>query len=241
MQKTVRMRGKAGTLAGILHVPEGYPPFPGVQLCHGLASRKENYADLAILLCEAGFVVLTLDCRGHGQSEGALDDCPWQDALTGLEYLQRRREVDGHRLALAGASMGANHSLHAAVRVPEVRTVVAFNTAPNEVLRDALFSQPYWERIGLSTDRARICMPEYLQYLQRSEIYELPHRLSPRPLFFLHGRNDEMVPFAVSEALYAAAAPGSRLWVVDGCDHAGLRHDARVLPEVIQWLCEKLA
>ncbi len=88
---------------------------PGVVLLHMLGHQREDWADFAAALQTAGFGVLAIDLRGHGQSEGTRQ---WlkmsQDAAIALDFLRSRPELDPDRILLAGASIGANIALNAA-------------------------------------------------------------------------------------------------------------------------------
>jgi dienelactone hydrolase len=48
--------------------------FPGVVFANGLASRQEHYAWIAMRLVDEGYVVLTYDPAGQGESEGTFGD-----------------------------------------------------------------------------------------------------------------------------------------------------------------------
>ncbi|MBC7261774.1 MAG: alpha/beta fold hydrolase [Chloroflexi bacterium] len=240
MRENLRLTGDVGHLAAHFYLPEGTAPFPTVVLCHGITSCKENYADIAQFLQREGFAVLAYDCRGHGESEGALDGNAWQDIGTVLNYLKARPEVDCQRIALVGSSMGAHNALRAAAEYPSVRAVVAFCIAAGEQLKTGLLSADYWHEIRLSGGRVRVTLPDYLLYLETVDISDLPARISPRPIFFIHARDDEFVPYTVSERLYAASSQDSRLWLLDSGGHTGPRHDPGVQREVAEWLRAKL-
>jgi len=236
----VALKGGAGRLAAHFYLPPGEPPFCGVVLCHGITSNKENYADLASFLRGEGFAVLCFDCRGHGQSQGGLDGSAWQDVLTAVDYLAQREEVDAERLAVVGSSMGAHNGLRAAAESPAVRTVVALNTSTSEVLLQGLLDRQYWHWIHLSGGRVRITLPDFLVYLEGENSYELPRMIQPRPLFFIHARDDELVPYAVGEKLRAQASEGSRLWLIDQGGHSGPRRDPVVQRAIAGWLHDTL-
>lgn len=240
MREHLQLQGKAGRLEAHLYVPKGRLPFPAVVLCHGLTSCKENYADIAEFLQKEGFVVVAYDCRGHGESEGGLDGFAWQDVGTAVDELLARPEVDGGRIALVGSSMGAHNGLRAAAEYPQLRAVVAFNTAPGELLKVGLLDAEYWHAIHLSGGRVRVALPEYLLYLEGEDIYDLPARIRPRPVFFIHARDDEFIPYTVSERLHSVASEDSRLWLLDSGGHRGPRHDPQVQRAVADWLREKL-
>ena len=240
MCENVQLQGRAGRLAAHFYLPQGTPPFPAVVLCHGITSGKDNYTDIAEFLQADGFAVLAYDCRGHGDSEGALDSEAWQDVGTALEYLKTRSEVDAGRIALVGSSMGAHNGLRAAAEYTSLCTLVVFNTAPSEVLKQGLLNADYWHWVHLSGGQVRVALPDYLLYLENNDIFDLPARIQPRPVFFIHARDDEFVPYTVSERLHAAASEGSRLWLLDSGGHSGPRHDPDVQRVVAEWLREKL-
>ncbi|MGH7859218.1 MAG: hypothetical protein ACREQY_17965, partial [Candidatus Binatia bacterium] len=57
--------------------PSGYDPgasLPGVLFSNGLSSRQEHYYYLAERLARAGYLVLTYDPAGQGESEGTWED-----------------------------------------------------------------------------------------------------------------------------------------------------------------------
>jgi pimeloyl-ACP methyl ester carboxylesterase len=240
MRERVELRGGTGQLVGDFYIPEAAPPFPTVLLCHGLSSCKENYADIAQLLQQEGFAVLAYDCRGHGESGGALDGAAWRDVETVLGYCRQHPRVDAKRIGLLGSSMGAHNGLRAAAEYPLLRTVVAFCTAPGEVLKMGLLSADYWHSIRASGGRVRISLPDYLTYLEGEDIFDLPARIRPRSILFVHARDDELIPSAVSERLHAVAGVESRLLLLDSGGHRGPRHDPHVQRQVMDWLHEKL-
>jgi fermentation-respiration switch protein FrsA (DUF1100 family) len=240
MREKVEFQGGAGRLAGDLYVPEAVPPFPTVLLCHGLTSCKENYADIAHLLQQEGFGALAYDCRGHGESGGALDGEAWRDVGKALEYCRQHPHVDAQRIGLLGSSLGAHNGLRAAADYPLLRTVVAFCTAPGQLLKMGLLNPDYWHLIEASGGRVRLSLPGYLTYLEGEDIWDLPARIQPRPILFVHARDDELIPCAVSERLYATAGEASRLLLLDSGGHRGPRHDPQVQRQVVDWLREKL-
>ena len=50
-----------------------------------------------------------------------------------------------------------------------IGTVVAFNTAPGELLKLGLLNAQYWHSIRLSGGRVRVTLPDYLLYLEGEE------------------------------------------------------------------------
>ncbi|PIQ23743.1 hypothetical protein COW36_20405 [bacterium (Candidatus Blackallbacteria) CG17_big_fil_post_rev_8_21_14_2_50_48_46] len=98
------------TLAAKLYLPQEEGVFPGVLLCHGFASCKEEYMSLPHALCQKGFAVLSFDFSGHGESTGprgyVSEHSHLDDTLRAYQTLIDRPEVDVNRTALIGHSLG---------------------------------------------------------------------------------------------------------------------------------------
>lgn len=98
------------TLAGKLYLPAEQGNFPGVLLCHGFASCKEEFMALPHNLCREGFAVLSFDYSGHGESTGhrgyVSENGHLDDTLRAYQALIDRPEVDVQRTALVGHSLG---------------------------------------------------------------------------------------------------------------------------------------
>ena len=156
-------------LAAALYVPDGAGPFPAVLLSHMGGSNKEAWGRMPTLLRAAGYVVLTYDFRGQGESEGKLD--PPQAATdlgTALAYLRAQRSVDTTRVGLVGASMGGMASVIVAADDPGVRTVIAISSPPDAAgqypgqVIDQLSPRPF---LALGCDRDPLTRPERVRQL----------------------------------------------------------------------------
>ncbi len=110
-----------------------HPPRRGadvVVLVHGLGSSSNEWTDFSPELWRLGLGTLAIDLRGHGGSlagpRGREDFTDFdqreewpeavQDVLAAAAYL-RRRKVAARRIALMGASIGANLVSQAALRL----------------------------------------------------------------------------------------------------------------------------
>ena len=108
---------------------------PGVVVGHGFCENKLWMQPLSIELAKRGFVVVNIDFRGHGSSDGYLSDFARsnglvEDMLAGVEYLESLGFVD--RIGLAGHSMGGGTSMLTASRNPtRINATVAID-APTE-------------------------------------------------------------------------------------------------------------
>jgi dienelactone hydrolase len=112
-------------LAGTFYAPADLPPpWPGVILLHMIYGERQEWGDFPNKLSKAGYAVFAIDMRGHGDTGGEMD---WEQAQDDLQrvwkYMADRPEVDKNRLAIIGASMGANMALVTGAAQPEVRAI----------------------------------------------------------------------------------------------------------------------
>ena len=124
-------------LAGLFHPPDRPQRYVWI-LLHGLGSNKQEWLDFARRLAERGDGFLIYDARGHGESVhrahgGAIDyrefrtlgvgsewDGMADDLRSAVGFLASRFSLDVRRIAVGGASLGANVALVYAGRRPEV-------------------------------------------------------------------------------------------------------------------------
>jgi dienelactone hydrolase len=116
------------------------PNAPGVILAHMRGSDKSSFAGLAAKLADEGFAAIAIDLRGHGDTlspdgrKVALNELQNADYLDMLNdiaaahvFLASQPDVDGERVAVIGASIGANLGIIYAAGDRRVRTVVALS------------------------------------------------------------------------------------------------------------------
>lgn len=124
---------------GILLLPTGPAPVPGVLLLHGYSSRKEHVADgIGTVLQRHGIASLAIDLPLHGtrgdplQAQASRNPLAlmglWKQGLRecrlALGYLGARPEIDRDCLAVAGYSLGSFLAVTTAAQEKTVRAVV---------------------------------------------------------------------------------------------------------------------
>jgi pimeloyl-ACP methyl ester carboxylesterase len=105
---------------GLVVVGDFYPaaaPGPGVLLLHMYGGSRSDWGSFALDLQRAGFASLAIDLRGHGATGGGEDwSLASDDVAMAYAWLGAQEGVDADRLALVGASIGANLALVEAAR-----------------------------------------------------------------------------------------------------------------------------
>ncbi len=114
-------------LLGTFYPAAGIGPWPAVLLLHMLGSNREAWTEtgLPAALTEAGYAVLALDMRGHGDTGGTRDWALTEEDLPKVwRYLAGRGDIDPARIAIVGASIGANMAMRTAAREALIPAVI---------------------------------------------------------------------------------------------------------------------
>ncbi|MHB2026026.1 MAG: alpha/beta fold hydrolase [Elusimicrobiota bacterium] len=130
------------TIHALYHAPK--PGMPAVVLVHGLGSSNDEWNDFSPFLWRLGVGTLALDLRGHGQSlqgprgredySGFDSSGEWakadRDILAAVSFL-RRRKITQRRIALMGASIGANLVSRAAEKLKSAPWIALLSPGEN--------------------------------------------------------------------------------------------------------------
>ncbi|MFI5316276.1 MAG: alpha/beta hydrolase family protein [Myxococcota bacterium] len=197
------------------------PPVPVVILCHGFAEDTATTSSLARRIAKAGYAVIAIDFRGHGENRNAFalsgDGLQLrQDIDAALLYARSQPRFDGQRVALAGHSMGAFAVVAHAQQDPGVAAVVAISGAgalrgpfapPNTLLIWAAQDPPSLRKLG----REFAAKLAGLEQLVDDKTYGEPER-----------------------------GTGVRMSEVPGVDHITILYSAEAAKRVVDWLGETL-
>ncbi len=170
--KITRFPGPVGSLEGVLQLPEGDGPFPGVVVCHPHTMMGGNMFNNVVLgICRAlegaGFATLRFNFRGAGGSEGECDDGRGEadDALEAIGFMASHAAIRPEAIGLAGYSFGAGVAMKAAFRSDVVRAlcVVARSRVDAEV---DLAQKPSLPMLLVAGERDRMVSPEEIDRLR---------------------------------------------------------------------------
>jgi dienelactone hydrolase len=126
-------------IVGDYYAPAGAEPAPGIILLHMYHQDRHTWKPLIPKLVEAGFAVLAIDLRGHGESvrpaaqklaqraaerDSKLFNDMHQDVAAAYVWLAKQAHVDLAQFGLVGASVGCSVALDYAARDKSVDAVV---------------------------------------------------------------------------------------------------------------------
>ena len=196
-----------------------------VVLLHGAGSTRSDVLAQAEVIARAGYGVLLVDARGHGQSSGRAMDFGWDgdaDIAAATEHLATRPDVDGDRLGVVGLSMGGEEALGATRSNRAIRAVVAEGATGRVAADDAWLS----ERFG-----ARGLLQEQLEQLQDIVTDVLTSASVPTSCraaveasdasYLLISAGDVPDEERFAAHLSAGAPDRVQTWTVDGAGHTG--------------------
>jgi uncharacterized protein len=187
---------------------------------HTLGRTRQDMLEFALPLWRDGFNLALIDMRGHGESGGEFFTYgarEWRDVEGLLDWLVKRSDGAGDRVAVLGASAGGAVAISAAAhdrRIRAVATIGCFADLRTAAAHQASWLPGFWLRRALAK-------AERLADFRLDEAS--PERLIREvrcPVLFAHGNADGYVPFENARRIYAAAgSPRKELFEIPGADH----------------------
>jgi pimeloyl-ACP methyl ester carboxylesterase len=193
-----------------------------VIVLHGHGGNKHTTLPLARMLYP-DYNVLLLDHRGHGESEGLRTTIGYEERLdvhAAVDVLEGRGLGP---VGIFGMSMGAATAILAAAEDERIAAIVA--DSPFARLRWAVQQSANLRGYppALTPAIAYLgCLMTSLHLRSRMQAFdpvEVIERIAPRPIFLMHGVEDEIIPVASAHALYARAGEPKEQWLQDGLLH----------------------
>ena len=110
--------------------PSGGKKRPAIILCHGFCGIREILLpQFAEVFTQAGFVTITFDYRGFGDSDGErgrlIPEMQIDDIVTVINWAKEQPFIDKERVGLWGTSLGGGHVFGAAVKGGGVKCIVS--------------------------------------------------------------------------------------------------------------------
>lgn len=232
-----------------LKIAAWYIPKPGANraiiLVHGRDASKQNaisgnFPKLAFALHQAGFTVLMIDLRGHGESEGKR--YTWgvferRDVLGAVDFLLFEGYLPGN-IGTLGISLGGAAVIGAASQEPAIGCVILDSTFAD---LQSLAREKWRKESGMPLFfLPGVNLMWNLMYHFKLEDVNPALELAgmpDRPILIMHSRDDEMVAFRHAEKL-SEAVPSAGFVEFEKCSHAEIFRDApqKYLDAVLNFL-----
>ncbi|MDO8735134.1 MAG: alpha/beta hydrolase [Elusimicrobiota bacterium] len=195
-----------------------------VIICHGWGANKADVFPSTMYLLKKGFNLLYFDFRNHGKSGGnvsSLGKLEGLDLTAAVEYLKKEKPELSKKIGVYGISMGASVAILTAAQDERISALVVdspFSSFNYIVLRYAklFYKIPKYPLTPLTFLFAKIRLgfnPDDFSAIKYVK------KISPRPIFFIHGANDERIPVKEGKKLYNMAGEPKEFWEVSGADH----------------------
>ncbi len=198
-----------------------------VILFHGVSDNRVGDIGVADFLLQAGYGVVMMDSRAHGESGGEIATYGWKERydvrniVTPLENTEHP-----HCIFAFGVSMGGGIALQAAAVEPRISAVAA--EAPFSSFREASYDyagfhrSPWLGRILFrSVVEAGFIATKQVAGFHPSDVSPGNSvRQRPFPILLISDGADVVLPLRHQQAILAAAAGPKELWIVPGATHA---------------------
>ena len=166
MSQAVTFKSGGINCAGDLYLPPSFSSsrnYPGLVIGHGTAQTKKSLVSQGEFFSRAGYLVLAIDYRSFGESEGEprgqlFPLVQVEDFRNGVSFLQRTPGVDRERIGIWGTSNSGGTVIYAAAVDRRIKAVVAQVPVVNHFrwMRWLRSQKEWWELLDrIDEDRQR--------------------------------------------------------------------------------------
>ncbi|MBU0907756.1 MAG: alpha/beta hydrolase [Nanoarchaeota archaeon] len=204
------------TIHALLFLPKDKQNLPGLVFLSGGGVTKEAVSNFSSRIAELGYAILVIDQRGLGETGGAylppqqdyqfftqgeepIQHLSVYDALASFDVLKVIPEVDKNNIALMGESMGARYAIIATALDDRIKGLIVISGA------------------GFNIDINPIQQGN--DYLVSIDPDHYISKISPRPVFFLQGTNDTVVPLQNAQNTFNKAKEPKYFFKAEDCSH----------------------
>jgi fermentation-respiration switch protein FrsA (DUF1100 family) len=194
-----------------------------VVIVHGYSGDRSNMFRRAKAFYERGFNVLTVDCRGCGESEGKYITMGWLDRLDLVAWANKlAADFPESQIVLYGASMGGAAVMMAAGEnlPPNVKCAIedcGYSSVWSE------FSHQLWEKFHLPSfpvlSAANTVTNIFGGFNLREASAVEQLKKAKVPVMFIHGSEDAFVLPNMVHECYKATPTKKELHIVKGAIH----------------------
>lgn len=205
-------------------------------LVHGRDNSRSNgfvnqFVSFANELHNAGFSILMIDLRGHGESAEARFSFGIKernDILGGVDWLKAQGYQPG-KIGVLGYSLGAASVIGAASEEQDIGAIwidSAYADIKSVIERNWVTESGLPQAFLYSTEGMIRLLFGY--DITASRPIDEIGKIAPRPIFVAHCQQDNMIPISHMDRLLSVAK-NTQTWVITNCDQHTL--DKEIVPE----------
>ncbi|NQT90161.1 MAG: alpha/beta hydrolase [Candidatus Omnitrophica bacterium] len=166
---------------------------------HGNAGNISHRLEKITVFNKMGLNLFIIDYRGYGKSEGApSEEGLYKDAEAAYLYLAEQRNISPDHIILYGSSLGG---------------AVAIDLASRYKVK-ALITEEAFSSVKDMAKEIYPFLPSFAFQSKFDSVSKIARVKAPK--LIIHSVDDEIVPFALGEKLYEAAAPPKEFLKVKG-------------------------
>ncbi|MEP6756889.1 MAG: alpha/beta fold hydrolase [Chthonomonadales bacterium] len=230
----------------VLPKDRGDNKIPCVVLMHGLGMNKMGLMLFWGQFIKSGFAVISIDAQYHGDraqkpapelfgsSVYATRELLIQtvvDLRRTVDYLETRPEIDSKRIGYVGFSMGGIlGSIACSVDKRFVAPVLAL-AGGDWKLMSAKSKLPAADAVR----KAGLASSQMASVLEPVDPVKWVAGIAPRPVLFINGDADDVVPVECGRALHAAAGPISEVMIYKGGHVPAGAEMLKVITKIGSW------
>jgi len=208
----------------------------GIVLVHGGGRDRRAFLRHVPIFTKYGIHVLLFDFSEHGISDGTRCGFSYgirekDDVCSAVKWMKKEKGLK-HIVAM-GTSVGGSAVIMAALKSPHIEMVIAENPVSSAeefaiyhlkkmlsaYLPDYVDS---WVFTPFYAFLTRVFLWRLGALFGYTRPFDAVPKLSPKPLFLMHGTVDDLVPPSHSEVLFARAVENSELWLAKDAWHCAL-------------------
>ena len=198
-----------------------------VLLKHETGGTRLNVRSHVSWLLRSGFVCLTPDGRGHGESGGKLVTAGLLEGADVVGWVRFLREKERAEIVFGlGHSLGASSLIHGLALGADLARVVADSTGANMPTRYGLLTERYGTPASVTRSLAWLFVEPVLWNARLRYGLDL-NQISPvdwirsvhAPVLLVHGGRDTFIPIEEARRIRDANRSYVWLWEVPGAGH----------------------